>query len=53
MLLQKEICTWAWELLTKVLKLPSERLYVTYFGGDVEADLAPDEECRQIWISLG
>ncbi|KAF4519092.1 hypothetical protein B566_EDAN001684 [Ephemera danica] len=50
---KKEICTWAWELLTKVLKLPADRLYVTYFGGNIESDLAPDEECRQIWLSLG
>lgn len=51
--LQKEICTWAWELLTDVFKLPADRLYVTYFGGDKSAGLEPDEECRQIWIKLG
>ncbi|XP_067006917.2 alanine--tRNA ligase, cytoplasmic [Anabrus simplex] len=50
---KKEICAWAWELLTEVFKLPSERLYVTYFGGDKSAGLEPDEECRQIWINLG
>ena len=52
-LFQKEICTWAWELLTSVFKLPADRLYVTYFGGDKAANLEPDEECRQIWIKLG
>ncbi|XP_021935281.1 alanine--tRNA ligase, cytoplasmic isoform X2 [Zootermopsis nevadensis] len=50
---KKEICTWAWELLTQVFKLPADRLYVTYFGGDESAGLEPDEECKQIWISLG
>ncbi|XP_047107863.1 alanine--tRNA ligase, cytoplasmic [Schistocerca piceifrons] len=50
---KKEICTWAWELLTTVYNLPADRLYVTYFGGDTAAGLAPDEECRQIWINLG
>uniref|UniRef100_A0A1B6JZB8 Alanine--tRNA ligase n=1 Tax=Homalodisca liturata TaxID=320908 RepID=A0A1B6JZB8_9HEMI len=50
---KKEVCAWAWELLTQVFKLPSERLYVTYFGGNKEAGLEPDEECRQIWIKLG
>uniref|UniRef100_A0A1B6FEA7 Alanine--tRNA ligase n=1 Tax=Cuerna arida TaxID=1464854 RepID=A0A1B6FEA7_9HEMI len=50
---KKEVCAWAWELLTEVFKLPSERLYVTYFGGNKEAGLEPDEECRQIWIKLG
>lgn len=51
--LQKEICAWAWELLTEIFKLPADRLYVTYFGGDEAAGLEPDEECKEIWISLG
>lgn len=50
---KKEICTWAWELLTDRLKLPTERLYVTYFGGDEKAGLEPDLECKEIWIKLG
>ncbi|KAF5306638.1 hypothetical protein FQA39_LY08827 [Lamprigera yunnana] len=50
---KKEICEWAWELLTKVLKLPTDQLYVTYFGGDKLQGLEPDEECRQIWLNLG
>ncbi|CAK9295228.1 unnamed protein product [Gordionus sp. m RMFG-2023] len=50
---KKEICTWAWELLTEVYKLPKERLYVTYFGGDQESGLKPDLECRDIWLNLG
>ncbi|KAL7058888.1 hypothetical protein AAHC03_012964 [Spirometra sp. Aus1] len=50
---KKEICTWAWELLTKVWKLPKDRFYVTYFGGDAKAGLESDEETRKIWIDLG
>ncbi|KAL9708167.1 hypothetical protein quinque_011685 [Culex quinquefasciatus] len=50
---KKEICTWAWELLTDRLKLPSDRLYVTYFGGHPESGLEPDLECRDIWLKLG
>ncbi|XP_055541454.1 alanine--tRNA ligase, cytoplasmic [Wyeomyia smithii] len=50
---KKEICTWAWELLTDRLKLPKERLYVTYFGGHPESGLEPDLECREIWLKLG
>lgn len=50
---KKEICKWAWELLTEDLKLPKDRLYVTYFGGDTKAGLEPDEECKQIWLDLG
>ena len=41
----------AWELLTNVLKLPKERLYVTYFGG---TDTVPaDLEAKEIWLGLG
>lgn len=50
---KKEICTWAWEFLTGRLKLPKERLYVTYFGGEPSAGLEPDLECKQIWTDLG
>uniref|UniRef100_A0A2R5LM37 Alanine--tRNA ligase n=1 Tax=Ornithodoros turicata TaxID=34597 RepID=A0A2R5LM37_9ACAR len=50
---KKEICTWAWELLTEVYKLSADRLYVTYFGGNEEAGLKPDLECKDIWKSLG
>lgn len=50
---KNEICHWAWELLTEVFKLPSDRLYVTYFGGNSEFGLEPDDECRQIWKEVG
>ncbi|KAL5960801.1 Alanine--tRNA ligase cytoplasmic [Taenia solium] len=50
---KREACAWAWELLTKVWKLPEDRFYVTYFGGDKKTELEPDEEVRQIWIDLG
>lgn len=50
---KKEICGWAWELLTEVFKLPADRLYVTYFGGDSSAGLEPDLDCKNIWLNLG
>ncbi|XP_058790099.1 alanine--tRNA ligase, cytoplasmic [Phymastichus coffea] len=50
---KKEICMWAWEYLTDVLKLSASQLYVTYFGGDEKANLKPDDECKNIWLSLG
>ncbi len=50
---QKETCTWAWEFLTERLKLEKERLYVTYFGGNKEGGLEPDNDARDIWIGLG
>lgn len=38
---KKEQLEWVWELYTKVLKIPKDRLYVTLFEGDgvVEKDL--------------
>ncbi len=50
---QKEAIEWAWELLVDVYKMPKERLYVTYFGGDKEKNLEPDLEARDIWLNLG
>ena len=50
---KKEICQWAYELLTQVYGLSKDRIYVTYFGGNVESGLQPDDECRQIWLDLG
>lgn len=44
---KKEVTAWAWEFLTKVLELPKDRLYVTYFGGDEAAGLEADLECKQ------
>jgi alanyl-tRNA synthetase len=43
----------AWELLTEVYKIPKERLYVTYFGGNEKANLQPDLETRDIWLAKG
>ena len=50
---KKEICSWAYELLTQVYHLPKDRIYVTYFGGNAQSGLEPDEECRQIWLDIG
>ncbi|XP_011022066.1 PREDICTED: alanine--tRNA ligase [Populus euphratica] len=49
---KKEAIEWAWELLTKVYKLPADRIYATYFGGDEKAGLAPDNEARDIWLQF-
>ncbi|NXJ06813.1 SYAM protein, partial [Odontophorus gujanensis] len=50
---KEEACSMAWELLTEVYKIPKDRLYVTYFGGDSSLGLSADEECRDVWLSLG
>ncbi|KAM2655228.1 hypothetical protein EV1_010900 [Malus domestica] len=49
---KKEAIGWAWELLTKVYKLPEDRIYATYFGGDEKAGLAPDDEARELWLKF-
>ncbi|CAI5512190.1 unnamed protein product [Closterium sp. Naga37s-1] len=49
---KQEAITWAWELLTQVYKLPEDRLYATYFGGDEKLGLEPDLEARDIWLTV-
>ncbi len=46
---KKEAIDWAWELLTEVLGIPQENLYVTVFGGDKEDGLESDEEAKAFW----
>ncbi|EFO19940.2 alanyl-tRNA synthetase [Loa loa] len=48
-----EACRYAWNFLTDVLRIPADRLYVTYFSGDENLKLKEDHECRDIWIKLG
>ncbi|CDJ53239.1 alanyl-tRNA synthetase, putative [Eimeria brunetti] len=46
-----EAIDWAWQLLTEVYKLPKDRLYATYFGGDPKfPSCPPDLEAKQIWL---
>lgn len=42
-----------WTFLTQVLNLPTDRLYVTYFGGDEKMGLEADLEAKQIWMDIG
>ncbi|CAA7407707.1 unnamed protein product [Spirodela intermedia] len=49
---KREVIDWAWELLTEVYKLPKDRIYATYFGGDEKAGLSPDFEARDKWLSV-
>ncbi|VAI09838.1 unnamed protein product [Triticum turgidum subsp. durum] len=41
---------YAWQLLTQVYKLPTDRIYATYFDGDDKVGLAPDTESKDIWF---
>lgn len=44
---KQEVIPWAWEFVTKELKLPAERISVTIFAGD---ELNPaDDEAYEIW----
>ncbi|CAO2165023.1 unnamed protein product [Urochloa humidicola] len=47
---KEEAIGWAWELLTQVYKLPTDRIYATYFGGDEKSGLAADTESKKIWL---
>uniref|UniRef100_N1QSG5 alanine--tRNA ligase n=1 Tax=Aegilops tauschii TaxID=37682 RepID=N1QSG5_AEGTA len=44
--LDRSIYSW----IVKVYKLPTDRIYATYFGGDDKAGLAPDTESKDIWL---
>ncbi|KAF1896732.1 hypothetical protein Lal_00034432 [Lupinus albus] len=35
-----------------IYKLPTDRIYATYFGGDDSSGLAPDTEARDIWLAF-
>ncbi len=47
---KKEAIEWSFEFLTKVLKIPIERLAVTCFAGD--SDAPKDDEAAGIWMKL-
>ncbi|XP_024193988.1 alanine--tRNA ligase [Rosa chinensis] len=49
---KSEAIEWAWKLLTQVYKLPEDRFYATYFGGDEKLGLAPDYEARDLWLKF-
>ncbi|KAL2545633.1 Alanine--tRNA ligase [Forsythia ovata] len=49
---KNEAIQWAWELLTKVYKLPHDRIYATYFGGDEKLGLPADTEARDKWLKF-
>ncbi|KIM45032.1 hypothetical protein M413DRAFT_441675 [Hebeloma cylindrosporum] len=50
---KKDAIAYSWELLTDVYKLSPDRLYVTYFEGDLKNGLQPDLEAKQYWLDQG
>lgn len=49
---KKEAIQWSWELLTRVYKIDSNRLYVTIFEGDLKDGTKEDQEAFKIWEEL-
>ncbi|WP_291866750.1 alanine--tRNA ligase [Maribacter sp.] len=50
---KKEAIEWAWELLTDVLKIDKESLYVSVFEGSTDADnLEMDMEAYNLWKAI-
>jgi len=50
---KKEAIEMSLEFLTKILKIPEEKLTISCFAGDKENKIPKDEEAAEIWLSLG
>ncbi|KAH9055056.1 tRNA synthetases class II (A)-domain-containing protein [Lactarius vividus] len=50
---KKDAIRFSWDVLTNVYQLDKDRLYVTYFEGDLKNGLEPDVEARQHWLDVG
>ncbi|HVG28852.1 MAG TPA: alanine--tRNA ligase [Pyrinomonadaceae bacterium] len=48
---KREAIQYAWDFLVNVLKLDTERMWFTVFGGDDE--VPADEEAERLWIEAG
>ncbi len=46
---KKEAIEWAWELLTEIYKLPTDRMYATVFEGSEEDGVPFDQEAYDYW----
>ena len=47
---KEQAIVFAWEFLTKEMKIRTDRLVVTVFGG--EGNLPPDEEAEKLWAKV-
>lgn len=47
---KKEAIDWAYDILVNEYKLPQERLYASYFGGDESLGIPCDTEARDLWL---
>jgi alanyl-tRNA synthetase len=48
---KKEAISWSWELLTRVYGIPTDRIYITIFGGDTSENLHADDETKEEWLN--
>ena len=46
---KEDAIAWAWELLTKIYKIPESNLYVSVFEGDEKEGLPRDDESLNFW----
>jgi alanyl-tRNA synthetase len=46
---KEEAIAWSWELLTDVLQIPKDQIYVSVFEGDEKEGLPMDSEAFEIW----
>ena len=49
---KKDAINWAFDILVNEYKLPKERLYASYFGGDEAMGLPCDTEARDLWLQF-
>lgn len=47
---KEEAIAWAYDILVNEYKLPVERLYASYFAGDVAQGLPEDVEAKNFWL---
>ncbi len=50
---KEEAITMTYEFLTKILKIPSEKLAATCFKGDTKSNIPKDSESEKIYLKLG
>jgi len=50
---KKQAIEYSLEFLTKILKIPKQKLEITCFKGDKKNNIPKDEEAAKIWQSLG
>ena len=54
----QEVIAWSWEFLTVDMKLPADRLYVTYFEGHEASGLEPGKttfinfQTHRYWLTM-